>query len=333
MEKVTDENKTNNTKKESTFSPNINKNSNKEYSSPLVSSENLSKEENLFSNKDSLIKEKKISPIRIHNRVIKFKKIESDSEPEFGRKTQYDSTSIITSSSEESDNSRLLHSMKKYDIDYHQYNRSKSTTGLYKHRTAGLFPVVREEKFEDEGENVNDLLRSERFKKINHMILEEGYDNIEELLIDYRPKKLTKSTKNLSAMDSINEEKEDAIDFTTLAKSNFKKLKYISDFEEDSRIGNNHTSVYYSNKYNTDEVIEEDNKENDDDGEKKKKKSYTENMKRVTEFVDKSDMIEENTAPKNYITEEIKEDPESEEYNDDIINNDKCKFSLIYLNL
>ena len=290
-----------------------------------ISSSNISNSDNKSYNTESFNNNAKKSPKKSTNRTIKFKKIETESEQDFNRKTQYDSNSMITTSSEGSDNSRALNSRKKYDIDYHKYNRSKSTSGIYKHKTSGLFPVVREEKFEDEGENEIDLVKSERFKKLNNMILEEGYDNIEELLLEHRPKKITKSTKNLSAMDSINEEKEDSIDFTTLGKSKFKKLKYISDFKEDSKFGKNSTNLYYSNRYNTEEIIEEDNKENDDDLEKNIKKSYTENIKRVTDFVDKSDMIEDNTAPKNYITEEIKEDPESEENVEEIINNEKCK--------
>lgn len=279
----------------------------------------------LKSNMDDMT-EKKVSP----QKTIKFKKAETDSEPEITKKTQYDSTSLITTSSDESENSRMLR--RKFEIEYPPFVRSKSTSLLFKHKyKQDEFPVVKENPDED-NENLNDEKEKERFKKLNEAILEEGYDNVEEMLSEHRPKKFTKSTKTLYTMDPVAEEKED-IDFNSLKIGPFKKLKCVMDFEEDSKIGMSTMSLhhYYAmGGFDMNETIAEDNNENNEDKADKKKhrKSYTENLKREIDFVDLSDKIEEQVAPKNIITEEIKEDPEDEEINpiEEIITNDKCKY-------
>jgi hypothetical protein len=264
----------------------------------------------------------KSSPIKIQ--IIK--RTDTDSEREPNKKTQYDSTSLITSSSDESESSRQL--KKRYDIDYHQFTRSKSTSFLFKHKASGAFPTVKEENPEEDIDNPIEEKKKARFKQLNEAILDEGYDNIEELLSEHRPKKFTKSSKALSVMDPVVEVKED-IDFNSLKIAPFKKLKCLMDFEEDSKFGGHCPSLHYSNRYNMDEAIEEDNHENDIEVEKnKKKKSYTDSMKRVAEFVDLSDKIEEQSAPKNIITEEIEEDAEHEEILEEIITNEKRKLYI-----
>lgn len=248
------------------------------------------------------------------------KKFESDSEAEKIVKTQYDSASVISSSSDgtESENSRRM--KKRYDIEYHQYSRSKSTSSLFK-KHSEKFPTVREEN--EEFESVLEDKDKEKIRKLKFLIQHEGYDPIEESYSE-KPRKFTKSTKALSLMDPVVEVKED-IDFNQLRVAPFKKLKCLMDFEEDSKIGVNPSSLHYnSNRYEIDEAIAEDNLENEVEVIAKKKKYYTHSLKKITEFVDLSDMIEEQNVPHNIIEEEIKEDPEHEEQPEEVLAF-KCK--------
>lgn len=247
------------------------------------------------------------------------KKIETDSEKDdTNKKNNNDSASIITSSSDESEGRKM---QRKYDIEYSSFKRSKSTSGLFKHQKS-FFATVREEKLEDEDNDV-DTKSTERFKKINLMIQNEGYDNVEESYSEHKPKLLsTRSTKCLSLMDPVLEVKEE-IDFNQIKFQPFKKLKFIVDNEEDTKIGNN--SNHHYNRFDVEEAIEEDNRENDLELEIKHKKYHTHNIKKLPEFVDKSERIKQ-VETKMYITEEIKEDTEHEENIDhEIIHNNKRK--------
>ena len=259
--------------------------------------------------------------------TILCREIDSPYQMKFGKRIDYDSednrknygndsNSIITNSSDESERIKR----KKYDIEYQPFKRSKSTSGLFKHKKP-IFPAVREERQEDEGEQEIDCKNSERFKKINLMIMQEGYDNVEESLSEHRPKILsTRSTKCLSLMDPVLEVKEE-IDFNQIKLAPFKKLKYIVDADEDVKIGNTPNQHHFKG-FDVD-TIEEDNRENDAELEFKTK-YHTHNIKKIPDFVDKSDMIKQ-VETKHYITEEIKEDTEHEEQQEDIIHNPNCK--------
>lgn len=114
----------------------------------------------------------------------------------------------------------------------------------------------------------------------------------------------------------VTELKED-IDFEELKIAPFKKLRLLTDFEEDKKIRNVNTDtaslhIPMNNNYDYDEAIEEDNREDDIDLDKKKERKIS-SLKRVTDFIDRSDMIDEPKSPRDIITEEIKEDPEHEE--------------------
>lgn len=244
-----------------------------------------------------------------------------------GKKTQYDSNSVITSSSEDSENESCKKRKKRYDIEFHSYSRSKSTSSLYKNRSfSENCPVVREEIEEtDANEDQNTI----RFKQLNTMIQKEGYDQIEENLSEHRPKKYTKSTKALSLMDPVEEVKEE-IDFNSLKVAHFKKLKCLMDFEEDSKIRGNTAMFHFHNKYETEEAIEEDNRENEIEVTSKRKGyAHTHSIKKLTDFVDLSDMLAEQQCPQNIIEEAIKEDPEHEEPEEIVITNTKRKQRII----
>lgn len=256
--------------------------------------------------------------------ALKFgKKLEGEySDDNTYKKAGNDSTSIITSSSEESEGG--IRSKKKYENEFSSFKRSKSTSGLFKHKKS-FFATVREEKPEDE-DNETYTKNTERFKKINLMIQNEGYDNVEESYSEHKPKLLsTRSTKCLSLMDPVLEVKEE-IDFNQIKFQPFKKLKFIVDVEEDSKIKNFNQHQY--SRFDVEEAIEEDNRENDIEQETKHRKYHTHNIKKIPDFVDKSEMIKQ-VEPKMYITEEIKEDTEHEENIDhEIIHNSKRKESL-----
>lgn len=262
--------------------------------------------------------EHSLSPTKHSNfdKIVKFKIADNDSEP---RKTTYDSASIISTSSEESESSRKM--KRKFDIDYKNFNKSKSSSLLFNKHYVD-FPIVTEEKVEDDLENLDEERVKERFHYINERIQREGYDYIEEILSENRIKKVTKSTKTLSYMDTVIEVKED-IDFNQLRDGPFKKYKCLLDVEEDSKIKTSTGNLYKNNKYNLEEAetIEEDNNENEIEIVNKKKYNN-----KFTDFVDKSDMIDEQNAPKDIITEEIKEDSEDEDIIDNIVMNMKRKF-------
>lgn len=245
-----------------------------------------------------------------------------------GKKTQYDSNSIVTSSSEDSENASSKRTKKRFDIEYKNYSRSKSTSNLYfKTRCfSESCPVVREEVEEIDG---NDEEKTQKY--LNKLTRKEGYYQIEENLSEPRTKKYTKSTKALSLMDPVVEVKEE-IDFSQLREAPFKKLKCLMDFEEDSKFKANPSLLYYhTNKYETEEAIEEDNRENEIEITSNKKRiryAHTNSLKKLAEFVDLSDMLVEQQGPHNIIEEAIKEDSEHEEQPEEKITNSKCKSSL-----
>lgn len=244
------------------------------------------------------------------------RKNESDSEDNKKNTMATDSNSIITSSSDESD--KMM--KKKFEIDSKVFKRSKSTSGLFKNKP--LFPIVREEKSSEEEDTEHENASTEKFKKLNLMIQQEGYDNIEEAL-DHKPRLLsTRSTKCLSLMDPVLEVKEE-IDFNQIKFAPFKKLKYMVDVEEDTKIIGNTPNAHHFNRFEVDDAIEEDNRENDLDTELKTRKYHTHNIKKIPEFFDKSEQIKQ-VETKNYITEEITEDTEHEEVQEELIHNAKC---------
>jgi len=265
------------------------------------------------------------------DKQVKFKKNESDSDR---LRSNCESSFGGTSSDSGSEKEKKLR--RKFDIEYKTFSRSKSTSGLFKPKKE-IFPVVREENNEEDQE-VPELKDKEQEARKFHFLTEkiknEGYDNIEETLLEHKPKKYTKSTKALSLMDpviEVTELKED-IDFEELKIAPFKKLRLLTDFEEDKKIRNINTDtaslhIPLNNNYDYDEAIEEDNRENDIDVDKKKERKIS-SLKRVTDFIDRSDMIDELKSPRDIITEEIKEDPEHEENIldlDDIVTTKKCK--------
>ena len=267
---------------------------------------------------------------------VKFKKTESDSETD-KRRTQYESNSFGTSSDgSESESSKKIR--KKFDIDYKPFNRSKSTSGLPL-RKKNMFPAVAEENNEED-HDLPEEKEKEKFHLLNEKIKTGGYDYIEEILSENKIKKYTKSTKALSLMDPVVEASDikDEIDFEGLKIAPFKKLKLLTDFEEDKKIkANTDTgSLYiYNNTYDCDEAIAEDNREDDIEVVKDKKNRKYSSLKRVTDFIDKSDMIDEPKSARDIIIEEIKEDPEHEENIldlDEIITSSKCKSISILLN-
>ena len=133
-------------------------------------------------------------------------------------------------------------------------------------------------------------------------------------------------------MDPVLEVKEE-IDLNNLKFAPFKKLKFIHDVEEDNKIGSGSTPMNLHRFYIEDEAIEEDNRENDLDVDVKFKKYHTVNIKKFPESFDKSESfekIENSNNPKNYITEEIKEEYEEIQDSNFIPHNTNCKFFFIF---
>lgn len=221
------------------------------------------------------------------------------------RKYHYDSVSSSSQSRGSSEGKK-----RRFDTDSYVFKRSKSSLRIRHNFTP--FPVVREEKQEEEYEHLSK--ESIKFKELNLKIMQEGYDNVEDSLMDNKPKLLTaRSTKCLSLMDPVMEVKEE-IDFNNIKFAPFKKLKFVVDCEEDARMGTLNNQHHF-NRFDVDDAIEEDNRENDLENDFKYKKCKTMNIKKIPDFIDKSDQIQHHDSyhPKNNITEEIKEDKEDDE--------------------
>ncbi len=241
-------------------------------------------------------------------------------------KKNNDRISCQSSSSEESD--CLKKGIKKgYDLKYNSYKRSKSTSDFNKSRKKITFTTVKEEKEDDLEDNYVD---KEKFKKLNLMIQNEGYDNVEESLSEHKPKNLkTRSNKCLSLMDPVIEVKEE-IDFNQIKDKPFKKFKVITDVKEDSSIGNAGI-LSYSKSRECDDAIEEDNRENELEIEFKPK-YHTTNLNKIPHLIDNFE-LKEQKLNKNWITEEIKEDTEHEEINEDFLHNPNGKILFISQNI
>lgn len=241
-------------------------------------------------------------------------------------KKNNDRISCQSSSSEESD--CLKKGIKKgYDLKYNSYKRSKSTSDFNKSRKKITFTTVKEEKEDDLEDNYVD---KEKFKKLNLMIQNEGYDNVEESLSEHKPKNLkTRSNKCLSLMDPVIEVKEE-IDFNQIKDKPFKKFKVITDVKEDSSIGNAGI-LSYSKSRECDDAIEEDNRENELEIEFKPK-YHTTNLHKIPHLIDNFE-LKEQKLNKNWITEEIKEDTEHEEVNEDFLHNPNGKIIFISQNI
>lgn len=236
-------------------------------------------------------------------------------------KKNNDKISCQSSSSEESD--CLKKGIKKgYELKYNSYKRSKSTSDFNKSRKKVIFSTVKEEK-EDEIED--NFVEKEKFKKLNLLIQNEGYDNVEESLSEHKPKNLkTRSNKCLSLMDPVIEVKEE-IDFNQIKDKPFKKFKVITDVKEDSSFGNVGI-LSYSKSRECDDAIEEDNRENELEIEFKPK-YHTTNLNKIPHLIDNFEHKEQKLI-KNWITEEIKEDNEHEELNEDLLHNPNCKIFI-----
>lgn len=241
-------------------------------------------------------------------------------------KKNNDRISCQSSSSEESD--CLKKGIKKgYDLKYNSYKRSKSTSDFNKSRKKITFTTVKEEKEDDLEDNYVD---KEKFKKLNLMIQNEGYDNVEESLSEHKPKNLkTRSNKCLSLMDPVIEVKEE-IDFNQIKDKPFKKFKVITDVKEDSSIGNAGI-LSYSKSRECDDAIEEDNRENELEIEFKPK-YHTTNLNKIPHLIDNFE-LKEQKLNKNWITEEIKEDTEHEEINEEFLHNPNGKILFISQNI
>lgn len=241
-------------------------------------------------------------------------------------KKNNDRISCQSSSSEESD--CLKKGIKKgYDLKYNSYKRSKSTSDFNKSRKKITFTTVKEEKEDDLEDNYVD---KEKFKKLNLMIQNEGYDNVEESLSEHKPKNLkTRSNKCLSLMDPVIEVKEE-IDFNQIKDKPFKKFKVITDVKEDSSIGNAGI-LSYSKSRECDDAIEEDNRENELEIEFKPK-YHTTNLNKIPHLIDNFE-LKEQKLNKNWITEEIKEDTEHEEINEEFLHNPNGKILFISKNI
>ena len=192
------------------------------------------------------------------------------------------------------------------------------------------YPIVNEEKDEGNDEKLDSDIKKLHF--LNEQIQAEGFDNVEEHFIEHKPWKITKSSKALSVMDPVIEasDTKDEIDFEDLKIAPFKKLKLLTDNKEDRQIKiNTETAPLHipSNNLDYEEIIVEDNRE--DDVEETKCLRKCSSIKRIAEFIDKSDMIDEPKVVKDIIIEEIKEDPEQEENVlevDEIIKSEKSKY-------
>ena len=91
---------------------------------------------------------------------------------------------------------------------------------------------------------------------------------------------------------------------------------YLDGYAEGKKVGSKDGS----------QAIEEDNRENEIEVTSKRKGyAHTHSIKKLTDFVDLSDMLTEQQGPQNIIEEAIKEDPEHEEQPEEIISNSKCK--------
>ena len=231
-----------------------------------------------------------------------------------------------TSSNNSSDKEHKLR--KKFDIGYKPFVKCKSTSGLLTNKKP-IFQSVVEEKFDEEEKDK----QIEKFHMLNEKIQSEGFDNLEEIIIDHKkPKRFNKSNKALSLIDPVIEsDMQDEIDFEGLKIAPFKKLKLLTDYEEDKKmkINSDTGSLHVQHNVDIDDAIAEDTKENDVDEMIKPKKKNS-SMKHITDFVDKSDMIDEPKSPRDIIVEEIKEDPENEDNQlleelDEIITEEKCK--------
>lgn len=236
-----------------------------------------------------------------------------------------DSNSIITDSSDDSDNLKRLRRKYDTDFEYNSYRRSKSISVFKKknlQKEYDQFEVVTEEGQEDDLEEKNDS--KDKFHKLNKMIQQEGYDNIEETYQELKPKlKHNKSTKCLSMMDPVLEVKEE-IDFNQIKQAPFKKLRVIKDNDEDIKLNTNQHHTY---RFEVDDAIEEDNTENEQEVDIKFK-YHTTTLKKITQFLDKSDNMLEHKLSMNYITEEIKEEKEQEEIVEEQVVHKNCKFFI-----
>lgn len=259
------------------------------------------------------------------NPKIKFKRILSDADKYNSTKTN-DSTSNKSNDSESEKEKQLR---RKYDIEFKQFSRSKSSSHIFKKQKLN-YPSVKEENDEGNDEKIDNDIKKLHF--LNEQIQSEGFDNIEEHFLEHKPKKLTKSSKALSVMDPVIEasDTKDEIDFEDLKIAPFKKLKLVTDNKEDKQIKTNTDTaslhIPLTTNLDYEEPIAEDNKE--DEVEETKCLRKCSSIKRIAEFVDKSDMIDEPKAAKDIITEEIKEDSEHEENIvevDEIMKSEKSK--------
>lgn len=238
------------------------------------------------------------------------------SETEFLPRKHFDSTSLITSSGDESENSndRLN---RRYDIDFEDFrsnrHKSKSTKSVKSRlKKSFTFDTVAEEKIEDDTE----LIKSTTVPRLKK-IFKEMYDNLEDSLICSEKKKRKKITKCLSMMDPVVEEKED-IDFNHIRDSSFYKLE----IDEEVKI---QPSFYLQKDFLLQETIEEDYMENEPDIEPKR-------FARIkSEFIDRTERIDEYNPHGSIITDTIKEEPIHEDETNEIYINSKSECKLIYL--
>jgi len=270
------------------------------------------------------MEENKIKTLSPNNK-IKFKRILSDAD----RKSKAKTNDTSSNKSNDSGSEKEQQLRKKYDTEFKEFTRSKSSSHILKQQRLN-YPSVNEEKDEGNDEKLDSDIKKLHF--LNEQIQAEGFDNVEEHFIEHKPWKITKSSKALSVMDPVIEasDTKDEIDFEDLKIAPFKKLKLLTDNKEDRQIKiNTETAPLHipSNNLDYEEIIVEDNRE--DDVEETKCLRKCSSIKRIAEFIDKSDMIDEPKVVKDIIIEEIKEDPEQEENVlevDEIIKSEKSKY-------
>lgn len=213
-----------------------------------------------------------------------------------------------------------------YDITFHPFERSKSTS-IIRSNSVTSFPIVNEEKNEDDDGVCKEL---QKIKKLEFIIQSEGHDKLEEAL-DFKPR-YTKSSKALSLMDTVEEVKEDKdIDISQLQGS-FKKMKLMHDCREDLSIPQYTNSNFHNSRQELDkDTIIEDNQENDVDVKPQHHKGSSKNLSKLEEFIDNTEKIEEHHQWRSIIEEEIKEVEETDDKQEDEIIEKSCK--LDYSNL
>jgi len=243
------------------------------------------------------------------NKNISLPPIQIETESEGQRKIQGDSTSVFTSSSEDTERSNKDFknpSLRKFDTEFRDNyksfsKRSRSTkASKTNYKKTFTFDTVEEEKIEEEFEVIKNPVA--KFKKF----FTELHDNLEDSFIDSEKKKRSKkSARCLSMMDPVVEVKED-IDFNHIRMAPFNQK---IDVDDDRKI---HSSLRLTRNYDTEEAILEDKMENEPEIVVKKIKRWTVGFTKINdeyEFYDKTEKIEDHVHTGNIIIDTIKEDP------------------------